>query len=73
VVPDLPAVLAERVTDAVCRCSPVPTYPEAAHRSGGVEAIDLAPERMLRQGWDLAVCMTDAPLRVAASHERRPH
>src|SRR5690242_19492492 len=30
----------------------------------GVEAIDLARARLLRDGWDLAVCITDAPLRT---------
>jgi hypothetical protein len=30
----------------------------------GVEAIDLARGRLLRDGWDMAVCITDAPLRI---------
>jgi hypothetical protein len=30
----------------------------------GVEAIDLARARLLREGWDMAVCITDAPLRI---------
>jgi hypothetical protein len=32
--------------------------------SHGVEAIDLARERLLRDGWDMAVCIIDAPLRI---------
>ena len=65
---DLPPLLAERVTDAVLWRVPVLTEPEATHLTSGVDAIDLGRERMLRHGWDLAVCVTDAPLRI----ERRP-
>src|SRR5215210_444037 len=32
--------------------------------SHGVDAIDLTRVRLLREGWDMAVCITDAPLRV---------
>jgi hypothetical protein len=32
--------------------------------SHGVEAIDLARARLLHDGWDMAVCITDAPLRI---------
>ena len=65
---DLPALLAEHVTDAVSWRVPVVTEPEVTQLTSGVDAIDLGRERMLRHGWDLAVCVTDAPLRV----ERRP-
>ena len=65
---DLPPLLAERVTDAVSWRVPVLTEPEATHLTSGVDAIDLGRERMLRHGWDLAVCVTDAPLRMG----RRP-
>ena len=65
---DLPALLAEHVTDAVSWRVPVLTEPEATHLTSGVDAIDLGRERMLRHGWDLAVCVTDAPLRIG----RRP-
>lgn len=61
---DLPAVLAERVTDAVVWRIPVMTDPAVANMSAGIEAIDVARERMLRHGWDLAVCITDAPVRI---------
>src|SRR4029450_3328465 len=65
---DLPPLLAERVTDAVPWRLPALTEPEATHLTSGVDAIDLGRERMLRHGWDLAVCVTDAPLRIG----RRP-
>ena len=61
---DLPPLLAERVTDAVSWRVPVLTEPEATHLTSGLDAIDLGRERMLRHGWDLAVCVTDAPLRI---------
>jgi hypothetical protein len=61
---DLPALLADRVTDAVSWRVPVRTDPAVADVSRGVEAIDLARARLLREGWDMAVCFTDAPLRI---------
>jgi len=61
---DLPGLLADRVSDAVLWCVPVRTDPAVADVSDGVEAIDFARERLLRDGWDLAVCITDAPLRI---------
>jgi hypothetical protein len=61
---DLPGVLADRVTDVVSWRVPVRTDPAVADVSHGVEAIDLARVRLLREGWDMAVCMTDAPLRI---------
>jgi len=61
---DLPGLLADRVSDAVSWCVPVRTDPAVADVSDGVEAIDFARERLLRDGWDLAVCITDAPLRI---------
>ncbi len=61
---DLPALLADRVTDAVSWRVPVRPDPAVADVSRGVEAIDLARARLLREGWDMAVCFTDAPLRI---------
>jgi hypothetical protein len=61
---DLPGLLADRVTDAVSWRVPVRTDPAVADVSHGVEAIDFARARLLREGWDMAVCITDAPLRV---------
>jgi hypothetical protein len=65
---NLPGLLAERVTDEVSWRVPVRTDPAVADMSRGVEAIDLTRARLLRDGWDLAVCITDAPLRTG----RRP-
>jgi hypothetical protein len=61
---DLPGLLADRVTDAVSWRVPVRTDPAVADMSHGVEAIDFARARLLRDGWDMAVCITDAPLRI---------
>jgi len=61
---DLPGLLADRVSDAVSWGVPVRTDPAVADVSDGVEAIDFARERLVRDGWDLAVCITDAPLRI---------
>lgn len=61
---DLPGLLADRVTDAVSWRVPVRTDPAVADISYGLEAIDRARERLLRDGWDMAVCITDAPLRI---------
>jgi hypothetical protein len=61
---DLPGTLADRVTDVVSWHVPVRTDPAVADVSHGVEAIDLARARLLREDWDMAVCMTDTPLRI---------
>jgi hypothetical protein len=61
---DLPGLLADRVTDAVSWRVPVRTDPAVADISHGVEAIELAREHLLRDGWDMAVCITDTPLRI---------
>jgi hypothetical protein len=64
VAEELPGLLADRVSDAVSWRVPVRTDPAVADVSHGVEAIDLARARLLREGWDLAVCISDAPLRI---------
>ena len=56
------------MTDAVSWRIQVRTDPAVADMSHGVEAIELARVRLLREGWDMAVCITDAPLRIG----RRP-
>ena len=61
---DLPGLLADRVTEAVSWRVPVRTDPTVADMGHGVEAIDLARARLLRENWDMAVCITDAPLRI---------
>jgi hypothetical protein len=61
---ELPGLLADRVTDAVSWRVPVRTDPAVAEMGHGVEAIDIARARLLREGWDMAVCITGAPLRI---------
>jgi len=61
---DLRGVLGDGVTDAVSWRVPVRPDPAVANISHGVEAIDFARARLLRDGWDMAVCISDAPLRI---------
>jgi hypothetical protein len=61
---DLPGRLADRVSDAVSWRVPFRTDRAVADISRGVEAIDFARARLLRDGWDMAVCVSDAPLRI---------
>jgi hypothetical protein len=65
---ELPVVLAERVSAEVGWEVPVVTDALAARAEGATAMIDAARERMLRERWDLAVCLTDVPLRIG----RRP-
>jgi hypothetical protein len=66
---ELPAALREQVSGDVEWAVPVleaDVY--AGPGTGGVEMIDLARELMLEEGWDLAISVTDLPLRI----RRRP-
>jgi hypothetical protein len=66
---DLPAALGERVAEDVTWSVPVVTDGlAAAPATAAIEMIDMARERMLSEGWDLAICLTDLPLRIG----RRP-
>lgn len=65
---ELPAELATRVSDEVVWSVPVVTDELVAHAGLGTAVIDAARERMLREGWNLAVVLTDLPLRIG----RRP-
>jgi len=65
---DLPAALAERVSAEVEWEIPVATDDLAARGTSGTAIIDAARQRMVREGWDLAVVLTDLPLRIG----RRP-
>lgn len=61
---DLPAVLHEHVSREVRWLIPVVTDRLGANeRMGGSEIVERARERMLREGWNLAICITDLPLR----------
>jgi hypothetical protein len=61
---ELAPLLAERVTDAVEWSVPVLTDPVAGDAHGGATAmVDAARRRMLEEGWDLAIVLTDLPLR----------
>jgi uncharacterized membrane protein len=66
---ELPELLTARVDDGVEWSIPTVTEPllaDPAH--GGIEVIDVARERMRAEGWDMAVCISDLPLRIG----RRP-
>jgi hypothetical protein len=66
---DLPEHLSARVGGEVSWSVFVVTDERLADPArGGIETIDLGRERMLREGWDLAVCISDLPLRIG----RRP-
>jgi hypothetical protein len=68
-VDDLPRALAERAcSDLAWEVPRVTDALAADRRSDGTEMVDAARRRMLREGWDLAVCLTDVPLRIG----RRP-
>jgi len=66
---DLPQLLRERLAGQVAWVVPVVADDLAADaRTGATGMIDAARRRMLDEGWDLAVCLTDLPLRI----RRRP-
>jgi hypothetical protein len=66
---DLPEALRDAVSEDVIWATPVVEESlRVGPGSGGVEMIDLARDRMLREGWDLAISVTDLPLRIG----RRP-
>ncbi|MCW3004340.1 MAG: hypothetical protein JWQ20_3638 [Conexibacter sp.] len=66
---DLPPLLAESVSEDVAWEVPVVADPLAATPgTPATQMIDAARRRMLRDGWDLAICLTDLPLRIG----RRP-
>jgi hypothetical protein len=66
---DLPGLLDERLSDQLAWIVPVVTDDLAADaRTSATGMIDAARRRMLAEGWDLAVCLTDLPLRIG----RRP-
>src|SRR5688500_1308534 len=65
---DLPAALAEQVSAEIAWEVPVVSDALAAEATRGTAMIDAGRERMVREGWGLAVVLTDVPLRIG----RRP-
>ncbi|MEA2228650.1 MAG: hypothetical protein QOF04_2280 [Solirubrobacteraceae bacterium] len=66
---ELPALLVGRASTGVRWLVPAVTDPLAGDARGGATAmVGAARERMLREGWDLSVCLTHLPLTV----NRRP-
>ena len=64
---DLPAALAEHVSAEVTWEVPVVSDSLASEATPGTAMIDAGRERMVREGWDLAVVLTDVPLRSRRS------
>ena len=60
---ELPGLLARRV-DAAAVSWEVPVVVDPLTGSGhnAPEILDVCRERMLREGWDLAICLTDLPV-----------
>jgi hypothetical protein len=66
---DLPSALAERLSrDIEWEVPVVSDHLATATGATGTSMIDAARRRMLQEGWDLAVVLTDQPLRIG----RRP-
>jgi uncharacterized membrane protein len=66
---ELPRLLGDRLSGQVAWVVPVVADDLAADaRAGATGMIDAARRRMLDEGWDLVVCLTDLPLRIG----RRP-
>ena len=59
---ELPEILARRVDATVSWEVPVVTDPLTGSGREAPEILDVCRERMLREGWDLAVCLTDLPV-----------
>src|SRR4051794_8578919 len=64
---DLPDRLSERFPDTSWEVKVV-EEPLAGAPDRGLDLVKVARERMIAEGWDLAVCLTDLPLHV----HRRP-
>ncbi|MFL5827704.1 MAG: hypothetical protein ACJ76V_14360 [Thermoleophilaceae bacterium] len=65
---ELPEQLAAHVSDRVDWQVPVVVEPLAVAGAGGIELIDAARRLMMREGWDMAIALTDLPIRIG----RRP-
>lgn len=60
---ELPELLSERVDDRVSWDVSVVCDPLTGSEPDAVRVIDAGHERMLEEGWDLAICLTDLPIR----------
>jgi hypothetical protein len=59
---DLPGLLAKRVDATVSWTVPVVMDPLTGSGREAPELLDVCRERMQREGWDLAICLTDLPV-----------
>jgi hypothetical protein len=60
---ELPELLSKRVDDRVSWDVSVVCNPLTGSEPDAVRVIDAGRERMLEEGWDLAICITDLPIR----------
>jgi len=60
---ELPELLSEHVDDRISWDVMVVCDPLTGSEPDAVQVIDAGCERMLEEGWDLAICLTDLPLR----------
>jgi hypothetical protein len=58
----LPELLGGRVDGSVSWNVPVVVDPLTGSGRDAPEILDVCPERLLREGWNLAVCLTDLPV-----------
>lgn len=61
---ELPEVLSQSVDGQVSWNVPVVCDPLTGSDPETARVIDAGHERMLEEGWDLAICITDLPLRT---------
>src|SRR5215211_8764213 len=59
---ELPELLAKRVDATVSWEVPVVVDPLTGSGREAPEILDVCRERMLSEGWDLAICLTDLPV-----------
>jgi uncharacterized membrane protein len=65
---ELPEQLAAHVSDRVSWQVPVVVEPLAVAGADGIELVEAARRLMMREGWDMAIVLTDLPIRIG----RRP-
>jgi hypothetical protein len=62
IAPELPDLLSRRVDDRLSWDISVVVDPLTGTDRESPEFLDVCRERMLKEGWDLAVCLTDLPI-----------